>query len=67
MNENGECNKVTLDLGWTAKAWSLSTKPVQWVPLALSPGREAGQSSPSSVDVKNTWIYTSTPPYVIMV
>jgi hypothetical protein len=25
-------------------------------------GREADRSPPSTADVKNTWIYTSTPP-----
>jgi hypothetical protein len=30
------------------------------------PGREADHSPPTSVTVKNTWIYTSTPPYVFM-
>jgi hypothetical protein len=42
---------------------------MQWVPGALSPGvkwlgREGDLSS--SVEVKNAWIYTSTPPYVFM-
>jgi hypothetical protein len=45
--------------------------PVQWVPGALSPGkklpgREADHSPPTSADVKKTWIYTSTSPYVFM-
>jgi hypothetical protein len=45
--------------------------PIQWVPGALSPevrrpGREADHSPPTSVEVKNTWIYTSTPPYAFM-
>jgi hypothetical protein len=31
------------------------------------PGRGANHSPPSSAEVKNTWIYTSTPPYVFMV
>jgi hypothetical protein len=40
--------------------------PIQWVPGALSagikrPGREADHSSPSSNEVNNTWICTSTP------
>jgi hypothetical protein len=30
------------------------------------PGREAHQSSPTSAEVKKTWIYTSTPPYAFM-
>jgi hypothetical protein len=45
--------------------------PIQWVLGALSPGvkrqgREAGHSPPTSVEVKKTWIYTSTPTYVFM-
>jgi len=31
------------------------------------PGREAEQSPPSSVEVKNTWSYISIPPHVFMV
>jgi hypothetical protein len=30
------------------------------------PGREADHSPPSSVEAKNAWNYTSTPPYVFM-
>jgi hypothetical protein len=30
------------------------------------PGREADHSSPTSAEVKKTWIYTSIPPYVFM-
>jgi hypothetical protein len=42
--------------------------PIQRVPGALSlwvkkPEREADHSPPSSAEVKNTWSYTSTPPY----
>jgi hypothetical protein len=41
------------------------------VPGALSPGvkrpwREADRSPPTSAEVKKTWVYTSTPPYVFM-
>jgi hypothetical protein len=41
--------------------------PIQCVPGALPPGikrpgREVDNSPPSSAEVKNTWIYTSTPP-----
>jgi hypothetical protein len=41
--------------------------PIQWVSRALFPGvkrqgREADHSLPTSVAIKNTWIYTSTPP-----
>jgi hypothetical protein len=45
--------------------------PIQRVPGDLSPGlkrrgREADHSPPTSAEVKKTWIYTSTPPYVFM-
>jgi hypothetical protein len=49
------------------------TPPViQWVlevlsPEAKQPGREAEHSPPTSAVVKNTWICTSSPPYVFMV
>jgi hypothetical protein len=48
-----------------------STKPlIQRVPGALSlevkqQGREADHSPPSTTEVKKTWIYVSTPPYVL--
>jgi hypothetical protein len=29
-------------------------------------GRAADHSPPSGADVKNSWTYTSTPPYVFM-
>jgi hypothetical protein len=45
--------------------------PILWVTGAFSPqvkrpGREADYSLPTSAEVKNTWICTSTPPYVVM-
>jgi hypothetical protein len=41
--------------------------PIQWVERTLSPGvkrpgREADHSFPTNAEVKNKWIYTSTPP-----
>jgi len=41
--------------------------PIQWVPGVISTGvkrprREANYSPPSSAEIKNVWIYTSTPP-----
>jgi hypothetical protein len=41
---------------------------LQWdlSPGVKRPGREAVRSPPISAEVKNTWIYTSTPPYVFM-
>jgi hypothetical protein len=49
----------------------LCVPPIQWAPGDLSPelkrpGREADHSPPTSVQVKKTWTYTSTPPYVSM-
>jgi hypothetical protein len=53
--------------------WALGpTQPaIQWGPGAVSsglkrPGREDDHSPPTSAEVKKTWIYTSTPPYVFM-
>jgi hypothetical protein len=40
--------------------------PVQWVPGDFSPGREADHSPLTSAQVKKTWTYTSTPPYVFV-
>jgi hypothetical protein len=45
--------------------------PMQWVPRAFSPGvkhpgREADHSPPTNDEVKETWIYKSTPPYAFM-
>jgi hypothetical protein len=52
-------------------ALGITQPPTQWVPEALSPGvkrpgREADHSPATSVEVKKTWAYTSTPPYVFM-
>jgi hypothetical protein len=35
-------------------------------PGVKRPGREVHHSSQSNVEIKNIWIYTSTPPYVFM-
>jgi hypothetical protein len=45
--------------------------PIRWVPRALSPGikrpgREADHLPPASDEVKEMWIYTSTPPYAFI-
>jgi hypothetical protein len=45
--------------------------PTQWVPGAFSPavkrpGPEADHSPPTSAEIKKTWVYTSTPPYIFM-
>jgi hypothetical protein len=39
---------------------------MQGVPGVERPGPEADHSPPTSAEVKNTWIYTSIPPYVSM-
>jgi hypothetical protein len=49
----------------------LTQFPIQWVPGTLPPGVkrprcEADNSPPTSVEVKNTWIYSSILPYVFM-
>jgi hypothetical protein len=36
------------------------------VPGVKRSGREADHSSPTSTEVKNTWVYISTPPYVFI-
>jgi hypothetical protein len=47
------------------------TQPhIEWVPGTFTlgvkrPGREADHSPPTSVEVKKTWVYISTSPYVI--
>jgi hypothetical protein len=44
-----------------------STKlPLQWIPGVKRTRREADHLPPTSAEVKKTWIYTSTPPYVFM-
>jgi hypothetical protein len=39
--------------------WALSTG-------VKRPGREVGHSLPTSAEVKKTWIYTSTLPYIFL-
>jgi hypothetical protein len=45
--------------------------PVQWMAMALfqvlkRPGSGSEHSPPTSAEVKRTWMYISTPPYVFM-
>jgi hypothetical protein len=53
--------------------WNPTTQPpIQWVSEALSPGvkrpgRGTDHSPPTSFEVNNTWIYSPTPPYALMV
>jgi hypothetical protein len=53
------------------RLWGLPSLLSNGYQGALSPGvkgqgREADHSPPSSAEVKNMWIYTSIPPYVLM-
>jgi hypothetical protein len=43
-----------------------SVRPTQLPIQSKQSGREADHSPPTSAEVKKTWIYTSTPPYVFM-
>jgi hypothetical protein len=50
------------------RPWGSTQPPIQWVPGALSPGvkrpgREADQSLKARVEVKEMWIYASSPTY----
>jgi hypothetical protein len=40
--------------------------PIQWIPGVKRPGLETNHSLSSSAEVRNTWLYTSTPQYVFM-
>jgi hypothetical protein len=40
--------------------------PIQWVPWVKRPGSEADHSPPTSAEVKQMWICTSTPPHACM-
>jgi hypothetical protein len=69
---NPPCSAVGTATGYGLEDREVGVRvPVKWVPGALSPGikrqgSEADHSPPTSADVKITWIYTSTPPYVFM-
>jgi hypothetical protein len=39
---------------------------IQWILGAISFGREADHSPPSSAEARNEWSYTSTPSYIFM-
>jgi hypothetical protein len=43
-----------------------SQPPIHWLPGVKRQGREADNSPPFSAEVKNTWSYTSSPPYAFM-
>jgi hypothetical protein len=59
-------NKTRIIIKNASIAPEFTQPPIKWVPGALSPGREANYSPPTSTDVKNTWMYTSTPQYVFI-
>jgi hypothetical protein len=68
------------DRGVAVRVPVVSSKPAlgptqpstQWVsngdfsPSVKLPGREADHSPPASAEIKKTWLYTSTSPYVFM-
>jgi hypothetical protein len=58
------CHRV--QTGYRVQRASNSTVTGALFPGVNRPGREAGYSVPSSAKIKNSWSYTSTPPYVFM-
>jgi hypothetical protein len=53
------------------RVWGFTKPPAQWLSSVLSlgvkrQGREADRSPPTRAEVKKTWTYTSTAPYVFM-
>jgi hypothetical protein len=44
----------------------LNQPPTQRVPRVKEPDHEADHSPPTGAEIKNTWTYTSTPPYIFM-
>jgi hypothetical protein len=66
----GKKFKITLHVVDTGSGAHPSSYPIGTGGLfprgVKRPGRESDHSPPTSAEVKNTWIYTSTPPYVFM-
>jgi hypothetical protein len=53
------------------RLWNSHSLPIQWLRGVFSTGvktprREADHSSPSTAEIKNAYIHTSTPPHVFM-
>jgi hypothetical protein len=64
--------KIFLLYSSSSPVLRLTQLPIQWVQGDLSPGikrpgREADHSLRTGVEVKNTWIYTPIPAYVVMI
>jgi hypothetical protein len=64
--------KISLLSTSSTPVFGPSQTPIQWVPGALPlgvklPGCEDDHSSPTNAEVKNTWIFKSTPPYVSLI
>jgi len=56
--------QVSIHLGHTQPP--IQRAQVSLTPEIKRPGREANHSSPSSAEVRNAWIFASTPQYVFM-
>jgi hypothetical protein len=48
---------------WVRLVLGTTWPPTQWIPELMWPRCEDDHSPPSSAEVKNTRLYTSTPPY----
>jgi hypothetical protein len=60
---------IATGYGWMAEGAefkSLYGKDFSPLHVVKRPGHEADHSPPTRVEVKNTWTYTFTPPYVFM-
>jgi hypothetical protein len=58
MDDRGAGVRVTVGL---TPALGSTQRSIQWVPGVKRPGWEADRSPPISAEVKEMWIYTSTP------
>jgi hypothetical protein len=65
------CRVPQVEYHWSRPTLGSTQDPVHCVPGASSPkvkppGREADHSPPTNPEVKGTWVYTATPPYIFM-
>ena len=51
---------------WPTLFVTFFNEQLSYSPGLKRPGHEVVHSSPSSAEVKNEWVYASTPPYVFM-